>query len=142
MVDERTRRNRKIMSPIIASGSLSLWHITRPRNPFNTKNSPTILIPASPISLLLPLLLQLFLPSADRDDAAYGRGRGRGFFLIELFFFPCTLPRAFSIHLQIPSLLPPSRLNGSFCFCFFRFIRRASEKFHADFHAWKKLATR
>lgn len=49
------------------------------------------------------------------------RREGKGSSLIELFFFPCTLPRSPFIF-KSPLRRRPSRLNGSFCFCFFRFI--------------------
>lgn len=139
--DERTRRNRKIMSPIIASGSLSLWY-----------NSPIILSTlkitllfspyASPISLLLFLFFSsATFPSIGRPRRR--RERERGSFLIELFFFSLHPPARSPFIFKFPLFCHPiaSQLNGSFCFCFFRFIRRVSEKFHADFHAWKKLAT-
>lgn len=53
------------------------------------------------------------------------RRERKGSSLIELFLFPCTLSRSPFIF-KSPS--PPAllclalRLNGSFCFCFFRFI--------------------
>lgn len=71
------------------------------------------------------------------------RHERKGFSLIELFLFPCTLSRSpFIFKSSLLYRLVVLWLNGSFCFCFFRFIRWASEKFHADFHAWKKLVTR
>lgn len=47
----------------------------------------------------------------------------KGSSLIELFLFPCTLSRSPFIF-KSPLLRRPIalRLNGSFCFCFFRFI--------------------
>lgn len=51
------------------------------------------------------------------------RRERKGSSLIELFLFPCTLSRSPFIF-KSPLLCRPIalRLNGSFCFCFFRFI--------------------
>lgn len=141
VIEGETRRNRKIMSPIIASGSLSLWY-----------NSPIIL---STLKITLPFLYRLLpflfffllFPSAtilSIGQPRRRRERKRGVLLDRVFLFSLHPPASSPFIFKSPLLCYPiaSRLNSSFCFCFFRFIRRASEKFHADFHAWKKLATR
>lgn len=113
----------KIMSPITASVSLSLAQLAIILS--TLKISPTISIPT--ISLLpssTPLFL--FLPfynfSYHRSTDMRRRER-KGSSLIELFLFPCTLSRSPFIF-KSPLLCHPIalRLNGSFCFCFFRFI--------------------
>lgn len=97
------------MSPIIASDSLSLWY-NSPHNPFEKncfKNYPTILTPASPISLLLFLFFSsATFPTIGRLRRRFERERGS--FLIELFFFPCTLPRVLHSSLNPLSSATPS----------------------------------
>lgn len=116
----------KIMSPIIASVSLRLAQLAIILS--TLKISPTISIPAISLlpSFLPPFHSFLFLPfynfSYHRPTDMRRRER-KGSSLIELFLFPCTLSRSPFIF-KSPLLCRPIalRLNGSFCFCFFRFI--------------------
>lgn len=97
----------KIMSPITASVSLSLAQLAIILS--TLKISPTTSIPSLSRtflpSLSLSPLLQLFLPSADRYETPRTKR-----VLLNRAFLISLHPLAFSIHLQIPSPLPPHRL--------------------------------
>lgn len=113
----------KIMSPIIASGSLSPASL--PYNPFNAENFPYHIYSGYLTSPFFHSSFSFF-PSTTFPTIVQPiwRCERKGSSLIELFLFPCTLSRPPFIF-KSPLLYRPIaalRLNGSFCFCFFRFI--------------------
>lgn len=101
---------------------------TARHNPFNVENFPYHIYSSYLTPSFLPssIPLFLFLPFYNfsyHRPADMRRRERKGSSLIELFLFPCTLSRSPFIF-KSPLLCRPIalRLNGSFCFCFFRFI--------------------